>query len=114
MAVKVQSTYAFAHNNLGNALKNTGRIQDAKSAYTTAIAQKADYAEAYYNRAIVWDEIGNSEAAQVDCKKEIDIKADYLDAKIGLGALLNKVEEHEEALAYFEQVLTIDAKTWLH
>ena len=38
-----------AHSNLGNTLKELGRLDEAQESYTQAITLKPDYAEAHYN-----------------------------------------------------------------
>ena len=40
---------AKAHNNLGNTLKELGRLDEAEASYTQAIALKPDYAVAFWN-----------------------------------------------------------------
>jgi Flp pilus assembly protein TadD len=41
--------YAEAHNNLGNTLKELGRLDEAEAGYRQAIALKSDFAEAHSN-----------------------------------------------------------------
>jgi Flp pilus assembly protein TadD len=41
--------FAEAHSNLGNTLKELGRLDEALASYRQAIALKPDYAEAHYN-----------------------------------------------------------------
>jgi Flp pilus assembly protein TadD len=41
--------FAEAHNNLGNTLKELGRLDEAEASYNQAIALKPDYAEAHRN-----------------------------------------------------------------
>lgn len=88
-ADKAQPVHPFAHNNLGNALRNVGRLEGAEAAYTSAISQKADYAEAHYNRAIVHEDRKNAAAAMSDYNKAVEIKPGYADAYVGMGVLLN-------------------------
>ena len=38
-----------AHSNMGNALKEQGKIEEAIAAYEKALSIKPDYADAHYN-----------------------------------------------------------------
>ena len=51
-AISLKPDYADAYYNLGNALKEQGKLEDAIKAYKKAISLKPDYAEAYYNIGI--------------------------------------------------------------
>ena len=50
-AAALKSDLAEAHNNLGTALKNQGRFDEALADYAQAIAFRPDHAGAHYNRA---------------------------------------------------------------
>ena len=46
-AVQCRPSDPVLHNNLGNALKDAGRLKEAETSYRQAIAQRADFAEAH-------------------------------------------------------------------
>ena len=48
-AIALKPDYAEAHNNLGNTLKELGRLDEAEASYRQAITLKPDYAEAHNN-----------------------------------------------------------------
>ena len=48
-AIELKPNYAEAYSNLGNALTNLNRFEEAVSSYETAIELKPNYAEANYN-----------------------------------------------------------------
>jgi tetratricopeptide (TPR) repeat protein len=48
-ALAIKPDYAEAYNNMGNALKEQGKLEEAIEAYNKALAIKPDYAEAYNN-----------------------------------------------------------------
>ncbi|MGA2140588.1 MAG: tetratricopeptide repeat protein, partial [Verrucomicrobiia bacterium] len=54
---------ARAHNNLGNALKQAGKIEEAIAHYEQALRIKPDYAEAPYNLGIALGQVGKNEEA---------------------------------------------------
>ena len=45
--------HAMAYNNLGNALKELGRVQECEAQFRRALELKPDYTEAHYNLAKV-------------------------------------------------------------
>ena len=47
----IQPDFAEAHSNLGNALQELGRLEEAVASYRKALAIKPDYAEAHHNLA---------------------------------------------------------------
>ena len=48
-AVELNPNYAEAHNNLGNALRDQGKLDEAIARYRRAVELKPDYAEAHGN-----------------------------------------------------------------
>lgn len=59
--------------NLGFAYKATEKWEEAVEAYTRAIRQKTDYAEAYYNRSSVYQRQGNFEPALHDSQHAFEL-----------------------------------------
>ena len=45
-ALSIKPDYADAYNNMGNTLKDQGKLEEAIQAYNKAISIKPDYAEA--------------------------------------------------------------------
>ena len=57
-AVALKSDFVEAHSNLGVALKELGRSEEAEASYRQAIAMKPDYAPAHYNLGNTLRELG--------------------------------------------------------
>ena len=66
-----------AHSNLGNTLKELGRLDEAEASYTQAIALKPDYAEAHYNLGITLQELGRLDEAEASYTQAIALKPDF-------------------------------------
>ena len=47
--MELKPDYAEAHNNLGNAFKDRGKLDEAAACYRRALELKPDYAEAHSN-----------------------------------------------------------------
>ena len=57
-ALRVRPAFHQAHNNLGNVLKEQGRLDDAVAAYRDALRLKPDWADAQNN---CWHRAGHDE-----------------------------------------------------
>ena len=67
--------YAEAHNNLGNTLKELGRLDEAEASYTQAIALKPELAEARHNLVeLLASYISKNESSQPIVKVDQEIK----------------------------------------
>ncbi len=80
------------HLNLGVVYKRLGRLEDAMHAYRQAISIAAqsssgDYAEAYYNLAIVLREQGLFKEAEAAYLRSLSINPDFQDAHFNLAVL---------------------------
>jgi hypothetical protein len=79
-ALAIKPDHAEAYNNMGNALKEQGKLEEAIDAYNKALAIKPDSAEAYYNMGNALKVQGKLEEAIKAFNKALDIKPDYADA----------------------------------
>jgi predicted O-linked N-acetylglucosamine transferase (SPINDLY family) len=76
-AININPNYADAHNNLGNALKDSGKFEKAISCYEKAININPNYVQAYYNLGIIFEKLNNFQES-INCyKKAIEIKPNY-------------------------------------
>lgn len=76
--------YAEAHHNLGVALKEQGKLEEAAGAYRKAIAAMPDLAEAHYNLGVVLMDEGKLDEAVASYRKAITLKPDYAKAHSNL------------------------------
>ena len=83
-AIERKPTLADAHNNLGNALLEQGRLDEAIAAYDRAIQLVPDYAEAHNNRGSVFKDQGCLDEALACFRKAIELKPDYTEAASNL------------------------------
>ena len=77
MAIKLNSEYADAYNNLGNALKELGLLNDAVNNYHKALNVKPDFAEAHYNLGVALKNLGKPEDAVAAYHKALGLKPAY-------------------------------------
>ncbi len=99
--------YAEAHSNLGNTLKELGRLDEAQASYTQAIALKPDYAEAHSNLGITLQELGRLDEALASYTQAIALKPDFAEAHSNLGITLQELGRLDEALASYTQAIAL-------
>lgn len=79
-----------AHFNLGYIHYTLLKVYDqAIKHYDDAIAADAGYAEAYYNRGLCYETLGNIQAAQLDYEKALQLRPGYELAKKGMERIRN-------------------------
>ena len=103
----IKPDYADAYNNMGNALKEQGKLEEAIEAYNKALAIKPDYAEAYNNMGIALQEQGKLEEAIEAYNKALAIKPDYAEAYNNMGNALKEQGKLEEAIEAYNKALAI-------
>ena len=62
----------MAHNNLGVALRDQGKLEEAVAEFRTAIRLNPDYAEAHYNLGFALHSQGKLEEAVAEYRKARD------------------------------------------
>ena len=103
----IKPDYAEAYNNMGNALKEQGKLEEAIEAYNKALAIKPDYAEAYNNMGNALKEQGKLEEAIEAYNKALAIKPDYAEAYNNMGNALKEQGKLEEAIEAYNKALAI-------
>jgi tetratricopeptide (TPR) repeat protein len=96
-----------AHNNLGIALKQAGRVPEAIEHYEEALRTEPEYADAHYNLAIAWQQTGRLREAVAHYTESLRIKPDHAEAHNNLGNALARLGRPHEAIAHFEEALRL-------
>jgi len=106
--VRITDRNYLAHNNLGIALRSTGKIDEAVSHYQESIRIRPNYEQAHYN-------LGNALMAQkkmddavFQYREAIRIKPNYAIAHLNLGTVLISQGKPQEALIHFREALKWD------
>ena len=76
--------YAEAHNNLGNTLKELGRLAEAEVSYKQAIVLKPDLATAYWN---LYGSQETIQSAEYWIDKCLEVDENYIEARLTKAAL---------------------------
>lgn len=68
-------------------LLTTGQIDQALANFDKAIAKDPKDATLYYNRGLIYDQMGEFEKAEADYKKAVEVDPEFFDAAYNLGAM---------------------------
>ncbi len=93
------------HNNLGNALKAQGKLQEAAASYAGALAHKPNHVGALFNLGLVLQLQGKLEEAAASYRRALSHKPDYAEALGNLGNTLQAQGKLEEAVASYGRAL---------
>ena len=93
------------HNNLGNALKAQGKLQEAAASYSEALSHKPDHVGALFNLGLVLQMQGHLEEAAASYRRALSHKPDYAEAHGNLGNTLQAQGRLEEAVACYGRAL---------
>lgn len=104
-AVQFDPSFAPAHLNLGNALRELKRHREALACYDRALAIRPDYAEALNGRGNALFELRRHREALADYDRALAVKPDYAEALNNRGNALLALERSEEALASYDRAL---------
>lgn len=107
-AIEINPNHSVAFCNLGNALLELNRIDEALSNYDKAISLNPAYPEAYINRGVALQELRHLEEALSSYDMAIAINPRYADAYSNRGNVLQELKRTEEALACYERAIAIE------
>lgn len=106
-AAKLDPANAEISNNLGNALRQLGRIEQAREAYEQAIANDRTYPNAYLNHADLCLKSGDVDAALSSFDGFLALHPESAEVWNQRGMVLTECNRHEEAMESFGQAHTI-------
>ncbi len=98
---------AEAHSNLGNVLRDIGRLDDAVASCRRALEIKPDYAEAHSNLGNALKDLGQLDDAVASYRQALELKPDYAEAHSNLGNALKDLGQLDDAAASYRQALEL-------
>ena len=96
-----------AHDNLGNALCQIGRVQEAIGHYEEALRIVPDNAKVHYNLGMALAREGQLPGAIGHYEQALRGNPDFTEAHVNLGIALAQVGSNQEALAHFTEALRL-------
>ena len=105
---KMKPHTAELYNNMGNILKNQGKLDEAIAAYQHAIKIKPGFAEYNYNIGLALNGQGKMDEAIEAYQQAIVIKPDFAEAYCNMGITLKNQFKLHEAIAACQMAIEID------
>jgi len=106
-AIALRPDYAEAHSNLGNALKQLGRLAESVTAYQKAIELKPDYADAHNNLGTALKDQGKLKAAVAAYRRALELRPDHAGAYSNLGNARKEQGKLDEAESDYRSALAL-------
>jgi tetratricopeptide (TPR) repeat protein len=99
--------YAEAHYEVGTALLQEGRVQEAVNEYERALRIDPDYGQPHGNLGIALIRLGRVEEGIEQCEQALRLNPDYAEAHNNMGAALEQAGRIQEAIVHYQQALRI-------
>ena len=108
-ALAIKPDYVEAYNNLGNAFRDLGKLDDAATSYHKALDIHPNYVEAHFNLGNVLQDLRQLDEAVVSYQRALAIQPDYVDAYNNLGNALQDLGRQEQAADSYKKALALNA-----
>jgi len=106
-ALEKNDRVAAAHNHLGTALRELGRIDEAAASFGRAIALRPEFLEAHINHSAALLELGRADQALASADQAIAIRPDNSKAHINRAAALTRLKRFGAALSSYDDALAL-------
>ena len=104
-SIALKPDYAEAYSNLGNILKELGKLKEAEKCLRQSITLKPDYAEAHNNLGSTLQEMDKLEEAEKCLRQSIALKPTLAEAYSNLGNILKELGRFKEAEISFNKAI---------
>lgn len=106
--IRLQPTFAEAHNNRGICLQEQRRNAEAIESFTTAISLNPDLAQSYSNRGAIFMRQQQFSLAIADFRESIRLSPLSCVPQINLGEAMRETGQFDAALSHFETAIALD------
>ena len=108
--VEIEPNNYKAHNNLGNALKELGKLEEAATSYRLAIKIKPDYAKAHFNLGNILNVFGKYKEAIRILLLALKINPNYADVHNCLAISYKKLGKFEKAITHYRKANSSESR----
>jgi protein O-GlcNAc transferase len=108
-AIQINPNIAAAHSNLGYALRELGRLEEAVQSYERAISLKPDLVEAHNNRGIALIDLDRPSEALASFDRAIALRSNYSEAYNNRGIALDHLRRYAEAIECFDKAILLNS-----
>jgi len=106
-ATRLRTEFAEAHGNLGAALTELGRFDEAVTSFQSALTLKPDQPDTHSNLGAALARMGRLDEAAGAFREAVRLRPKFAEAITNLGAALAKVGQIDEAIAQYRQALEL-------
>src|SRR5205807_6303152 len=106
-AIRIKPHYAEVHHNLGNILREQGKMQQAVACYQEALRLKPDYAKALINLGIALVALGKPAEAVGLMERALELEPDFYEAFNSLGAARSTMGDLDGAVVAYREALEL-------
>lgn len=106
-ALQIRPGSAPLYNNLGNALRELRRYEEAVLELQKALALRPELPDALNNLGIALTGLNRRQEAVACLRKALELQPDFADAHSNLGTVLLDLERYAEAAACFDKALKL-------
>lgn len=96
------------YNMMGVAFKGLGKLTEALTAFNQAITIKPEYADAHFNKGVIFQIQKQPDEAIDSYEQTLSINPDFSDAYFNLGIIYLEIQNFEDAKIYFEKALVMN------
>jgi len=95
------------HHNIGNVLKDIGRLEEARAAYQQALALNRKSIDTLYNLGNLSQELGRLDQAVLYFEQALTLRPDSVEILNNLGAVLHDQGRFDVALAHYSRAAAL-------
>jgi predicted O-linked N-acetylglucosamine transferase (SPINDLY family) len=106
-AIAINAKVAPYHSNLGHALRDQGRLEEAAASFRRARDVKPDDPEGHCALGFVLQELGRLDEAALSYLRALDLKPDHAEAYNNLGNTLRRQGRLDQAITCFRRALDL-------
>jgi tetratricopeptide (TPR) repeat protein len=106
-ALRVTESNDYAHNNLGTALSDAGKLEEAVEQYNKAIALTPDDADFSNNRGNAYARMGKYESAIADLNKAVSLNPDHMKAYVNRGNAYAGAGQYQLAIKDYDEAVRL-------
>ncbi len=107
-AIKINSNFAEAYNEQGNALNELKQLEKAINSYDKAININPNFTNAYYNKGVVLHELGNKKLAIENYNEAIKKNPNFIQAHNNKGFAFHQLKKFDESLKSYKKAFEIN------
>eukprot|EP00249_Psilotum_nudum_P025054 c29361_g1_i4 orf=3656-5656(+) len=107
-AILLDSTFLEAYNNLGNALKDVGKVEEAITCYQSCLALQPNHPQALTNLGNIYMEVNMINVAASFYKATLSVTTGLSAPYNNLATIYKQQGHYAEAIACYNEVLRID------